>query len=218
MSNPYTPLEITQELIDSLPEAERGPWQTVYDAREQHTLYLGELCEARNFDKALALMSSDERAPALVEWATKYELTMEEIRDLLTNFWSVTEAWSGDPLLRKGMTELLRFVGPLRVLGEPAIPMPDGDLTVYRGNLGEKPGPGSWTLDRRIAERFADMAISPRGQFLGMWRADGIPTLWRANVDSADVLGYFDDRGEKETVIVDEGVLRNVEMIAQAGS
>jgi hypothetical protein len=53
------------------------------------------------------------------------------------------------------------------------------------------------------------MADGPRGRFLGMNREGGVPTVWRASVEPGDVLGYFDDRRERE-VVVDAVGLRDI--------
>jgi hypothetical protein len=37
----------------------------------------------------------------------------------------------------------------------------------------------------------------------------GTPTVWRANVDASDVLGYFVERNEGE-VVIDPASLRDV--------
>ena len=57
------------------------------------------------------------------------------------------------------------------------------------------------------------MINSPRGGILGMHSTT--PVVWRAEVDTDDVLGYFADRNEAE-VVIPHGVARHVERVAAA--
>lgn len=171
---------------------------------------------AGDLSAALMFSGSHHRASLLADWNERGLLDDDAVvRSLIEEHWSSTEAWSADTRLRETMYGLLRRSAPIRVLGEPERPLPAGTLTVYRGNLGERPCGGSWTLDRATAEHFASMAMSPRGMFLGMYREDGVPSIWRATCDSEDVLGYFDDRGERE-VVVEPGALDDVELVTVA--
>lgn len=89
---------------------------------------------------------------------------------------------------------------------EPCCPILARDeATVYRGNLGEhEPAGIFWTLDVEVAKKFASMGMSLRGKFLGMYREDGVPTVWEAKVDPGVILAHFVCRQEAE-VIVDPG-------------
>lgn len=151
----------------------------------------------------LSRCESERRAPVLIEAGRGKDA--DRLRALLAEWWSVTEAWSGDPALREGMYDLVRraapVVSPCEDADADSRPRPPdrGKFDVYRGNLGERPTGGSWTMERGVAERFAEMAAGPRGRYLGM-RGDGEPTVWRGTVDAADVLGFFDDRRESEVV------------------
>lgn len=211
MSNPFH-IEITDEMIAQLPEKERGPWEQVRAGQKYQEELIANLLDEGNLDQALCLVGSEKRAALIVEHGHKLDDTA--LTSLLSDFWSVTEAWSGEPKLREGMLALLKRVAPLYCPPEPR-PF-TGTLTIYRGNLGEDATLGhSWTLDRKIAERFARMAMSPRGMFLGMYREDGVPSVWRANVPADKILGYFDDRDEQE-IVVDPSTLMTIELIAQA--
>lgn len=208
--------EITREMIEEIPEDQRGPWLAHLEARERAQVIVAELEENGEWRQAALYFDSKHRAEAFTRWAPR--MTDDEVRELLTNEWSVTEAWGGDAKLREGMIGLLRRVAPLVVLADTDDEFVQGigTLTIYRGNVGEDPRLGhSWTLDKEIAQRFARMAMSPRGMYLGMYREDGIPTVWQAEVDSRDILGYFNDRAERE-VVVDPATLRDVTKIQEA--
>jgi hypothetical protein len=192
-------LEEALELVEEALELE--------EAREAFAGWKRDLEERRAYSEALALYASEQRAEALVRWAD--DLSDDEVRALLTEWWTMTEAWSGDEGLRAGMLGLLRRVSPLCVTDEGEME-PSGVLTIYRGNLGEDARLGhSWSLDLETAQKFAQMANSPRGMFLGMYREDGVPSVWRALVNSHDILGYFNDRGERE-IVVDPATLLDV--------
>lgn len=222
MSNPF---RISESDIDDaietltasgVPEDKIQPWRDLREARALKDARVRDAIYQGNYREALMLTGSERRAAMLVDLEPR--LTDDEVRDLLDTYWSITEAWSGDPVLREGMYRLLARVAPLHVLGEPKRPLRAGKtLTIYRGNLGETPGPytSSWTTNRKTAEFFARMADSPRGMFLGMHREGGVPTIWRAKVARDAILGYFDDRGESE-VVVPGTALKAVAKIAEA--
>jgi len=165
-------------------------------------------CRDRDFGRALSLYGSPERAPKLREWRTRYGMTTEELRGVLQEAWNVIEAWS-TPEWNEVKLAWLRETGYVSDSSRKF----SGELTVYRGNLGEpEPAGLSWTLSRDKARHFALVAASSRGSFLGMHGGQPVPTVWRATVASSDVLGYFVSRGEDE-VVVDPATLRDVEAV-----
>jgi hypothetical protein len=216
MSNPFRIDEDEiREAINGMPEDQRGPWEQVLAGREKARRLLAEGVENGDWRQALNIAGSEGRARVFADIEDR--LTDDDVRDLLDSYWSITEAWSGDPELREVMYRLLQRVAPLHVIDDGQ-PLPDDEtLTIYRGNLGEKPGEhiASWTLDRQVAEQFALMANSPRGMYLGMYRENGVPSIWRARVAREHVIGYFDDRQERE-VVVDGKHLIGVTLIACA--
>lgn len=206
--------EITQADVDQMPEEHRAKWQELVDARARGREEMRLAEERGEWNKVLTYQDSGNRAPALIRAAATME--GDELRELVGHWWSTTEAWSAVPELRDGMYDMIRRAAPVRVYADEAVgrPVPPetGEMTVYRGNLGEEPHGGSWSLERDVAERFARMAMSPRGMFLGMYRADGVPSVWRGTVKAEDVLGFFDDRQESEIVT---DVVSNVELVAK---
>lgn len=204
---------ITQEMIDAMPESDRPMWQQLLDAKEQKDAIITERMEDADYDGALVMLGSEERAATLIECAAR--LPVEEARELVAKWWSVTEAWSGDPELREGMHDMIRRVAYVEALGKRGT-LPSGLLTIFRGNNGEEPdGLGSWTLDYDVAVKFAAGTKSLRGMFLGIYDEDGIPSIWRAWIPAGKVLGYFDDRAEQE-VVVDTADCIDITMVAQA--
>lgn len=136
------------------------------------------MCRARDFAGALLLSGSHERAAKLRGWRGQYGITSAELRAVLQEWWTSIEAWS-TPQWNQTKLAWLRETGcvsdsPRQLTGE---------LTVYRGNLGEpEPAGVSWTLSSTEASRFALVAASSRGAFLGMGAEHRTPTVWRATV------------------------------------
>lgn len=225
--------EPTAEMIEAMPEAERGPWLKILEQREQANARVRELEAEGEFHKALGFYGSEDRAAALVGWAER--LDDDQVAELLASWWTSTEAWGGVPELREGMYALLERAGPIYVgdseegkhgdlFGDEAVAAieefgdEDGNLTIYRGNAGEDPRHGhAWTLSKVTAQFFARMPWSARARFVfGITPAeDAVPTVWQATVVAADVLAYFDDRGEKE-IVVDPDTLYRIEKIQEA--
>jgi hypothetical protein len=153
-------------------------------------------CKARDFGGALALYESEERAPTLRLWRTRYGMTTDELRAVLAEWWNMIEAWS-TPQWNEVKLSWLRETGYLSDSERELA----GELTIYRGNLGEpEPAGMSRTLSRALGQQFALVASSSRGAYLGMHGRNPVPTVWRATVASSDVLGYFVDRDEDEVV------------------
>lgn len=225
--------DITPEMIEAIPESERGPWLEHLERHERGLAEMRRLEEEGKFHEALGFYESQERAGALVRWADR--LDDDEVAELLAAWWSSTEAWGGSAELRKGMYALLRRAGTIYVgsddeekhgdlFGDEAVCAiaelgdEDGNLTIYRGNAGENPRHGhAWTLSKETAEFFSRMPWSLRGTIVfGITPPeDGVPTIWRATVAADAVLAYFDDRGETE-VVVDPDTLRDIEKIGEA--
>lgn len=175
----------------------------------------------REARRALSMAGSEDRAACFVEIGREVE-GAGMLRELLIDYWTITEAWGG-AATRHEMFELLRRVGYLtdtdgRPEGE------GGVLTIYRGNIGEDPREGhAWTLSVEVAQLFARLPFTGRGWFLGLGR-DGpmgdlkpgaIPTVWSAYVEADEILGYFEGRDEQE-VVVDPETLFEVEIYQQA--
>jgi hypothetical protein len=205
--------DITPEMVEAIPEAERGPWLEVLERQERRKRLIAERANAGDWGEALMLCDSPERAPLLVR--AMQTLDGDALRELIADWWSTTEAWSGNPELREGMMDGLRKAAPVIVPsddpGRHQTP-PDGRFTVYRGNLGETPQGGSWSLDKDTAISFARLATGPRGQIVFGYPADGTGTVWSADCDAADVLGFFDDRQEYE-IVTDR--VSNVEKVGE---
>lgn len=156
-----------------------------------------------DWDRELQIVGSHDRGPVLLE--ALGELADDEARRLATDWWTSCEAWGDD------LDDALEALGKLAPVGERLSGTDSHDpLTVYRATGGGSPDGGSWTLDPAVAERFAEQIRSGRGAFLGMHSQT--PVVWTGGVDTADVLGYFTDRGEAEVVLA-HGSVSNIERL-----
>lgn len=149
--------------------------------------------DLKTTESLLGLCDSSGRGTVLGA-ALVSNLTKDEKRKLVKDWWTVCEAWDRSEIDRVLM--MLAQLDP--PLGDP---LPDGNIfDIYRATGGETPDGGSWTLDVEVAKMFAKMITSPRGQILGMTASEE-PTVWAARVDRGEVLAYFTDREESELVI-----------------
>jgi hypothetical protein len=178
-----------------------------------------EALAAGDVGHALCYFGSEEVAGAIVKLAPA--LPDEQLREILRDEWTRCEAHQP---YRADFIQLFQRCGFITDAGEDEwsetkqLPkrLSAKTITIYRGNLGEDEPVGiSWTLKKETAQFFAKMSMSLRGQFLGLYRPDGVPTVWSAKVDTKDILAYFDGRGEKE-VVVDPFTLRAVTRIQEA--
>jgi hypothetical protein len=195
---------VTPEFLASLPDDERKHWEQAVENSRRRPLLIAEALNAGNWDGALVMSDSQERGPILARAGR--ELEGAALREVIEDWWSTTEAWGGDPELRDGVMDAIHKAaldGPVIVPSDDPGRLqkaPEGRFEVYRGNLGETPQGGSWTLDREVAERFARMASGPRGQIVLGMSGPGPGSIWRGWVEADDVLGFFDDRHEYEIV------------------
>jgi hypothetical protein len=159
-----------------------------------------------DWDRALDLAGSEERATVLVEISAR--VSDEELPALLMRQWPAVD---GSGHVKHEILALFQRAGYVNDTGRRL----EGRLTVYRGNLGEDPRLGiSWTLSRARARFFA-LHWTWRGPVLGLRRPDGgepVPTVWRGSVEASEVLGYFGSRRESE-VVLDPAMVRDVAVV-----
>ncbi len=156
------------------------------------------MAEDGDYVGALRQLGSHDVASAIVKLDADWGLWDDDLRAVLREHWTRCDAHRH---VREEMLDLFRRAGyvssPERQFDKP--------ITVYRGNLGEDPRLGfSWTLSKAKARWFALYAFGPRAAWLGLDRADGgerIPTVWQATVPPDAILGYFNDRREREVIV-----------------
>lgn len=161
--------------------------------------------------RALNLCESETRAACMIELAR--ELPDEMVKDLLTDYWTVMEAWGGSAD-RHEMLEILHRVGYISdTKKKPRLDRKYpgyGLVEIWRGNIGEDPREGfCWSTEMATAEFFARSPFTARGWYLGLGRTGqmgemkegAVATVWMGWVRREDILGYFVDRGEHEVIV-----------------
>lgn len=165
------------------------------------------------------MAGSHHRAAVLAE-LDGLDLEPELIRELLAREWPVVDG-------SRGHTEAILnlFMRAGYTSDEPGFVIPtddDGDVEIFRGNVGEDPRLGfSWTLSREQAEFFAMQPFNLRAQMLGFpaSRDDGeepVPTVWGCWIADDSILGYFNGRGEQEVIVDPEGFFYTPRVVARA--
>lgn len=167
--------------------------------------------------RRMGLSGSEDRAATLLSIAP--DLSDADLKAVMVEFWTMTEAWGGSAM-RHEMLGLLKRVGYITdTRKKPHLDrsMPGyGVVKVFRGNIGEDPTQGfCWTTSETTAEFFARHPFTPRGWFLGLGRSEpygeirpgAVPSVWVGWVERSKILGFFDGRGESEVVIDPEDLL-----------
>lgn len=198
--------EQIQTMVDNIDDPEaRKPWEQMLQARAEWAIERADLLAAGDTEslaRVLAIAGSEDRAQVFMEIEDK--LDDEQARELLTRYWDITEGWQGHPERRAAMHRLLARAttdGPI-IDGDGVPTTPT--VTIYRGNLGEDPTgvAASWTLDRKIAEKFATQPFTLRGQIvLGMNPGpDDKASIWQAEILRDEMIAWFNGRGEQEVI------------------
>lgn len=165
-------------------------------------------------DEAMTRMAradSQDRAAVLLSVAD--DLSDADLKYVMQEWWTSTEAWGGTEM-RHEILLLLHRVGYITdTRRKPKLDrsLPGmGVVCVYRGNIGEDPTEGfCWTTSEKTAEFFGRAAFSPRGAFLGLGRdrpwgemkPGAVAMVWKGYVYRQDILGYFVGRSEEEVII-----------------
>ncbi len=166
---------------------------------------LWNIAEAGDLAGALKWVDSLMVASRMLQLADELEFTDDQLRAALRTHWPRVHAsgWGGGMTGAQvgGMLALFRKVGFVSDTSSSF----GGELTIYRGTIGDDPLRGlSWTLREATAQFFAQ-SLARRGT----------PSVWRARVDAEHLLGYFVDRDEQE-VIPDPACLRDLERLPVA--
>lgn len=145
-------------------------------------------------DEALGWCDSQDRAAELVRRLQAAPSVRGKQR-LLREWFNMCDALAPWADQLREQFELAGFVTDVKD-GIPSTP-----VMVYRGAWHDDDlnKALSWTTDRAIAERFARGLVGMRSRLiLGTYREDSTPTIFTGAC--AQMLGYFDSRGEKEVV------------------
>lgn len=144
-------------------------------------------------EKLLYLIGSYAR----FDWAVKH-LPRDTLFDMLPELWVQADPDDSDPACLDLWIEAYAANGCKTICDGAALP--DGPFTIYRGQIGFGQPGISWTLDRRIAAKFAATG-GGRATIKG-----GV--ILQQSIESEKVIAYLTGRGESE-IIIDPRELRN---------
>ena len=151
-------------------------------------LYAGEI----TYDEALTLCGSYTRVQAALRWQLEGHATRAHLLDQWTELWVNGDPDDTDPQLLQVWLELRADRG--QVVTDRADLPPGDPVMVYRGQRPVDPLGIAWTLDRRVAEKFAN------GAAIRVHRRPN-PAIILAKVDRKSVYGYLTLRNEQEVVV-----------------
>lgn len=132
-------------------------------------------------------------------WAVENgHLAKDVLLDRLADLWSSTDPDDTDPRFLALWVEAWERNGRKPVLQNPAKPLPRKKvLRVYRGQDEDSPLGIAWSLDPKVAEKFA------RGA--GTRQSDRPGVVIFTDVPRDKVLGFCPDRGESEVILPVKG-------------
>ena len=139
-------------------------------------------------DDLLMTTNRGDRMSKILEWYSPGQLSRDELRNLLVDWWSDVQepsAYEAGELL-----ELFWEAG--FVTDTEGVTRPTTALTVYRGATPDGVQGMAWTLDREKAAWFAR-----RGRLIG----EAESRVYAAEIPPQGVLGIFNERGEREVVV-----------------
>ena len=149
-------------------------------------LYAGEI----TYDEALTLCGSYTRVQAALRWQLEGHATRAHLLDQWTELWVNGDPDDTDPQLLQVWLELRTNRGQVVTDG---VDLPPGDpVTVYRGQRPVDLLGIAWTLDRRVAEKFANgagMRVATAGE------------VYQGRVPRQHVLAYLTARHEAEVIV-----------------
>lgn len=153
------------------------------------------------FEHAVGLVGSYGRLGFLLDAEREGFITRDQLLDALPEYWPGSDPDDTDRRFLDLWFEAFKRNGRVAV-GDP---LPRRTLlTVYRGQFPEESYGIAWTLDRKVAQRFAD------GASLRTPTPGGV--ILKGRVRRSDVLAYLTERGESE-VILDPRVIAWIERV-----
>jgi hypothetical protein len=163
------------------------------------------MLRTKPFWVASAFVGSYARLAWVVDHMETGDVDRSEVVGLLPHLWSGSDPDDTDPRFLALWQDAWRANGRHPVRDGRPLPRtltPSTPLEVFRGQLGpDKPGI-AWTLDPKVARRFALTG--------GLRATIGEGILIRALAERRDVLAYLTGRGESE-VVIDPSRLTRVE-------
>ena len=146
-------------------------------------------------EQVINIIGSYERLNLAVELVAEGRVTKEYVFGILPNLWSMSDPDDTDPRFLALWREAWEANGYVALIdGDDDTDLPDVEvLDIYRG---QDPGDTlgiAWSLDQKIAEKFA------KGAALRQANRNG--DILHARIERRLVMGYLTRRGEAEVVI-----------------
>ncbi len=160
-------------------------------AAERSKRWLAEGCPVED---AMVFVGSYGRL-AFAVWAVENGYASKDwLLDALPDVWSGSDPDDGDPRFEALWVEAWERNGRAAVLQNPEKALPRKKmLHVYRGQDAGAPLGIAWSLDRKVAEKFARGAATRQSDRCGV--------VIEAMVHRDRVLGFCSDRGEAEVIL-----------------
>jgi hypothetical protein len=150
-----------------------------------------------DIDRAMVLTGSYGRMPLLIQAIDDSLVPIHKALDLLPEWWPSSDPDDTDPRLISLWESAFARNGGLVTDEGHDLPR-KAWLTIWRGQRTTDPLGCAWSLDRAIAERFANGA--------SFRTAIANPQVIEAKVPRGIILAYLTGRGEEEVIINPEGL------------
>lgn len=152
------------------------------------------------YDRAIWFVGSYARMDCALRWQEAGYATREHLLDLLPDLWPASDPDDTDPRFIDLWKEAFVRNGSKPVRDGKHLPK-GSVLRVYRGQPDDAPIGCAWSLNERVAEKFAK----------GAWARAAVSggSILVLDVPRSHVLGYLTGRGEAE-VILDPGWISRV--------
>lgn len=149
------------------------------------------------FERALSLTGSYARMDFMMRAIEEGIVNIEDVYSQLPEIWPYADPDDTDPRFLALWKAAWVANGNRYLRDGNALPR-SATLHVYRGQMEDAPLGISWTLSKKVAERFA------RGAGMRVRNMGGI--IYEADVQRRTVLAYLTRRREKEVIIDPRGL------------
>jgi hypothetical protein len=168
----------------------------------EHEKSKARLLEERDLTGFLYHHNQSDVLDGFLQIEKRYRLTPQEYWTLLRHTWTMSEVMMSRYMVWALLLNARRKTRHLMMTPKErarldALPDP---VTVYRGCGGPKYVGFSWTLSKKMAERFAVIACNPRRGMLAPDLVGTTPTVIKGTVAKRNIVALINDRKEQEII------------------
>jgi hypothetical protein len=146
------------------------------------------------YDEAKIRVGSFARLDWTIKALDAGYVSLDQVLDELPELWRGSDPDDTNPRFLELWRAAFIRNDNYYVYDEALLPEDDSpDITIYRGQDADAEYGIAWSLDRVIAEKFANGAATRQANRGGV--------VIMARVDKVDVLGYLTGRGESEVIV-----------------